>query len=287
VNDVALPMPSPGPSSPGRRGFGRRAAPDGGRVRAGAPAGTALARTRMRLALGLGLSLLLHGALALPWLLGGWFEPPPPQRNQLVVDLFGMVSQRQVEQQRAGAEPDKPPEARREQAPPPKPAPKPVPRQAVPRKAAPEKPALQAASPVQVAEPQEHSAEAPAQPSAPPEPAPAAGSARQDQAPQTIQQRDTSEADAIRKYLAGLKKAIQANMVYPAQARELGYTGVPVIRFTLTESGDILPGSLAVHRSSGHAVLDDSALQAVLDSAPRPPPPRRMNVVLDLYFVEG
>jgi periplasmic protein TonB len=227
---------------------------------------------RTRVALGIGLSLLLHAALTLPWLLGDWFEPPAPQRNQLVMDLFGMVSERQIEQKQAGARPDEPSRVRHEQAP----------AKPMPRPTAPENPLHQADSPVQVAQ-------VPEQVGAPPPPVPAnvptaVGSAQQEQAQQTIQPRDTSQADAMRKYIAVLTKLISAKLVYPAQVRELHYTGTPVVRFTLMPSGEILPGSLAIERSSGHAALDDNALQAARSSTPLPPPPRQMSVVTGLSF---
>ncbi|MFS2053864.1 hypothetical protein ACEN8K_34050, partial [Variovorax sp. CT11-76] len=62
----------------------------------------------MRFAIGLGLSVLLHAALVLPWLVRARPEASPPPREQLVVDLLGMVSNRQVEQQQV-ARPAAPP----------------------------------------------------------------------------------------------------------------------------------------------------------------------------------
>ena len=102
---------------------------------------------------------------------------------------------------------------------------------------------------------------------------------------QTVRARDDG-ADALRKYLAGLRKAIQGKLVYPVEAREAGYVGAPTIRFTLTEEGNILSGSLAVAKSSGYPVLDESAMRAAQAGAPFEKPPRRMEVAIAIGFVQ-
>jgi len=228
----------------------------------------------MRFAIGLGLSVLLHAALVLPWLVRARPETPPPLREQLVVDLLGMVSNRQVEQQQV---------TRPAEPPPPTPPPKPVARKEVRER--PQAPRQVAPSPVQVAraeEPVRASPEPQQQVAAPP---PVANAAEEDRMQQTVRARDDG-ADALRKYLAGLRKAIQGKLVYPAEAREAGYVGAPTIRFTLTEEGNILSGSLAVAKSSGYPVLDESAMRAAQAGVPFEKPPRRMEVAIAIGFVQ-
>lgn len=232
-------------------------------------------RLRLVFAVGLGISVLLHAALVLPWLMNDGAAPRPPQREQLVVDLLGMVSNRQSEQQVVG----RPMEA---------PAPASPPKQAI-RQATRERPPVPrqtAPSPVQVERPAEEPVRAV------PEPAtqvaavpPAANGAEEERVQQTVRARNT-DADAIRKYLASLKRAIQSKLVYPAEAREAGYVGAPMIRFTLTESGNILSGSLALQKSSGYPVLDESAMRAALAGAPFEKPPRQMDVAIAVAFVQ-
>jgi periplasmic protein TonB len=62
--------------------------------------------------------------------------------------------------------------------------------------------------------------------------------------------------------------------------------GAPTIRFTLTEEGNILSGSLAVAKSSGYPVLDESAMRAAQAGAPFEKPPRRMEVAIAIGFVQ-
>ncbi|SFP36756.1 protein TonB [Variovorax sp. 770b2] len=246
-------------------------------------------RLRLVFAVGLGISVLLHAGLVLPWLMNDWAPARPPRHEQLRVDLLGMVSNRQSEQQLAGrptasavAEP--PREQRVAPAPPASALPK-----SATRKEARERPTAMrqaAPSPVQVEVP----AEAPAQ-RTPDLPAPlaaappAANGAEEERVQQTVRPRN-ADADALRKYLASLKRAIQNRLVYPAEAREAGYVGAPTIRFVLTENGDILSGSLAVQKSSGYPVLDESAMRAALAGAPFEKPPRQMDVAIAVAFVQ-
>lgn len=247
-------------------------------------------RVRPVLAVGFGISLLLHALVLLPWLLLGRASapprPPPPPREQLVVDLLGLVGNRQVEQQQAGRPAPEPephpqpqPQPERQAAVKPVPAPRQPVRKEL-RERAPEPPRA-APSPVSV----------PAQPAEPAPPAAAVAAAPQplgaeeDRARQTVRARET-DASVLRQYLASLRKAVQSRLVYPSEAREAGHVGAPAIRFTLTESGDILPGSLAVQRSSGHAALDESALRAAQSSVPFEKPPRQMNVVIAVAFAK-
>lgn len=246
---------------------------------AAAPQGTASRpappEPRSRFALGLTASLALHGLLALAWLSADWTRPPPPRHDQLLVELFGMVSNRQVEQKQRGSETEQ--EGRQATPPTPRETPRPE-----PRKIAKPAPTVQKApSPVRVAEPQK--VEQPQAAVAPPASGQVVKGVEEQQEQQTVAQRE-SDAAVIRRYAASLTKAIQNKLSYPDEARDWGYTGSPTIRFTVTESGDILPNSLAIHKSSGHPALDEAALRAARASTPLPRPPRQMTVALVVSF---
>lgn len=245
---------------------------------------------------GLGISLLLHCSLVLPWLLSNraprWPRTPTTAASKpLFVTVVGIVSGHQVEAARLQTEavgaPLAPQRPSRQPAPsraPPQPRPQallersdrptpPDPEKAKPDVAAPNAPGVQASF-------------EPAPPT-PPLPAPSADAPVSDEArvQQTVQSR-AAEKDAVRKYVAGLSRAIQNKLVYPREARAAASIGSSVIAFTLTEQGEIVPSSLRVQRSSGVSMLDEAALRAALTGAPFPPPPERMDIAITVSFAQ-
>jgi protein TonB len=215
-------------------------------------------------------SAALHVLVWLPWLLLAPARPAPPAL--LVVDLAGVLSQHQQAAQTSAPPP--PPPARVA------PSPAPAPREHLAATPQPKPAPTAADSPVPTP------AESPAAAPAPPPVVAAAASLPQASSThlaQTIQAPNTQE-DALRRYLGGLKKAVQAQLTYPEQARGSGANGAPVIGFRITESGELQAGSLTLRRSSGHPALDENALAAARASAPWAPPPRAMEVVIAVNF---
>lgn len=238
--------------------------------------------------LSLAVSLVLHTVLAIGVL--GKKRSKPPRREELVVELIGMVSGRQVEQKQRGN--TSPASAQKAAAP--------LSKKIVKKAAKKEMtPVRKASSQVKVKErpekikpdpklesKQEQEKEQQTVRAAPP----ASGKtiplgAESQQIQQTIKQRE-SEVSLIRKYLARLKRDIQNHLDYPEEARDTGYVGAPTIRFTITESGDILADSLSISKSSGSAQLDQQVLRAARNSAPMAKPPRQMTVTIKVAFTQ-
>ena len=90
--------------------------------------------------------------------------------------------------------------------------------------------------------------------------------------------------DELKRYLAKIKKKIQSNLAYPEEAKRIGYEGMPVVRFTISNSGMIQPGSLIVIKSSGYPLLDANALKAAHDSEPFEQPAHTMEIAITLSF---
>lgn len=225
----------------------------------------------------LGASMLLHAALIGPW----WLRRPavaPPRPQTLVVELDGLVTGRQVQAAAASAT--------KVAAAPAVPA--------VERTAGP--PGTRARAPVPAAvpsvDPDPAIAAEPGLASLPPSPGTTAPpAARADPVPPadaaaTAQGLHRSEAEraALRLYLAALQRTVQLRLRYPPESRQSGEIGTPWVRFSLSAAGDLVPGTLAVARSSGFARLDDEALAAVRACAPLAPPPRPMEVVIGVAF---
>lgn len=89
---------------------------------------------------------------------------------------------------------------------------------------------------------------------APAEPAPTADTAARD------------EAAAIAGILSGLRAAITAQLRYPPLARSRGWQGTALVVARLDGSGALIEA--AVRRSSGHELLDRSALALIRSVTP-------------------
>lgn len=258
----------------------------------------------LRLSLALLLSLALHLVIAAPFLLLDPYEAKSAQQDRLLLEVYGMIAERQREERVQGDQPPVAgqPEQQATEAPQQETARMP-PEEAVeaqPETAEPTPPVeqVQDSGPVPLLdEPpaQEPPAvqEAPAVQETPvmqetprTQPVVAADShpgTEIQQQQQTISHEEL-EANLLREYLRSLRRTIQGSLVYPAAARRAGVQGTPVISFRITEDGEILSGSLRVTRSSGYPALDESALAAAAASAPFERPRRSMEVSIAVSF---
>lgn len=224
---------------------------------------------------GMAASLVLHSAVALPFVVNS-LTPPPDDAEVLVVELEGEISDTQVEEKVAQAPPDQPSP---EQQPPPPPQQTPPP---PPQQAPPPPPQEDEGSKPPEPKPQMSAPQQPAPPPAPPQAHQVQDPDEQQKAQILKAERDL-EADRLRKYVKRLTKKVQAHLVYPDEGRGAGLHGNARVSFTLAPSGQIKPGTLAIAESSGQSKLDASALATVRASAPFEPPPSEMNVA----FVVG
>jgi protein TonB len=247
-----------------------------GRANPGAARGgprASLSRCRFSLSRGIFVSALLHTLPLACWLSfdSSWWrgKPAAAQTEILQLDVFGLLSERQAEERR-GEEP-KP-----EPVPEPEPEPEPVPEPELPKmretpRPPPARPRPTAARPL------------PAPPAAPPPPA--REPEVEAQVRRTITQRER-EATLMRQYMTDLSRAVRSRLVYPVKARAKGWTGTVTLAFSVTETGNVLPGSESVRRSSGHAELDGAALNALRSASPLPPPPKQMEALISVDFRE-
>lgn len=75
-------------------------------------------------------------------------------------------------------------------------------------------------------------------------------------------------------YLLYLKNKIQGVWVYPSSAANAGIGGSLTVEFSISRNGELL--SVNLIDSSGHAILDESAIKAIKVAAPYYPFPDRM-----------
>jgi len=220
-----------------------------------------------RLTKWIGVSLLLHALLVVPVILLRYLPPMSVTQQPLAVELFGMVSNRQTEAKQLGERTDQSKEKSRPRI------------TAQARQEKKQLPQHSAESPVQIAKTETQTAE----------PQVATQSVLRGEDEQQKQQTLSNvvpQADAFRKYLALLKKAIKGKLIYPQEARQAGQTGIPVISFRIGVDGQIEPSTLVLRKSSGYPLLDDNALRAARAATPLPAPPAAMTVALDIAFSE-
>ncbi|MDR1394928.1 MAG: energy transducer TonB, partial [Deltaproteobacteria bacterium] len=79
-----------------------------------------------------------------------------------------------------------------------------------------------------------------------------------------------------------IKNRIKRYLVYNPMARRMGIEGTATVAFTILAGGEA--SGAAIVKSSGHEGLDQSALAAVRNASPFPPPPAPARVVIPVVF---
>lgn len=81
--------------------------------------------------------------------------------------------------------------------------------------------------------------------------------------------------DKFFSYMLHLKRKIQGVWVYPTSAAQSGVGGSLAVEFSIAKNGELLYVNLL--DSSGHSILDDSAIKAIKSAAPYYPFPARLH----------
>jgi protein TonB len=94
------------------------------------------------------------------------------------------------------------------------------------------------------------------------------------------------EAGSAAGYLKGnyeyIKKRIRQHLVYSPQAKRMGIQGTVTVSFAIEKDGSAR--NITVSKTSGHEGLDESALKAVRNASPFPPPPATARIVVPISF---
>lgn len=75
-------------------------------------------------------------------------------------------------------------------------------------------------------------------------------------------------ADIHPSYLDKVRSQVQSALRYPGMARKMGLEGEAMVEFEIDHKGMVDASKIQLKRSSGKAVLDHSAIQAVMDAMP-------------------
>lgn len=79
-----------------------------------------------------------------------------------------------------------------------------------------------------------------------------------------------------------IKKRVRQYLVYSPQAKRMGIQGMVTVSFTIQQDGRVR--DVAVSKSSGYSLLDESALEAVRSAAPFAAPPEAARVIMPVQF---
>lgn len=92
------------------------------------------------------------------------------------------------------------------------------------------------------------------------------------------------DIDELKKYLSRLKKQLQNNIIYPKEAKDLGYIGNPEVEFFIKEDGNIDKNSIKIVKSSGYEILDNYAIESILKSVPFEKPQKSLSISIEVAF---
>jgi len=91
--------------------------------------------------------------------------------------------------------------------------------------------------------------------------------------------------DLLSIYLAKVRQKIQESLRYPSMAKKMGVEGEAVVQFLIHANGTVDASSIKIAKSSGKAVLDRNAIDAVLDATPFDLPPKEaLEIAIPVVF---
>lgn len=86
----------------------------------------------------------------------------------------------------------------------------------------------------------------------------------------------------LKEHFAYIRNLIIKRLTYPEIARRMEWSGRVLLSFVVNEDGTVRV--LRVKESSGHPVLDNSAMETVKRVAPFPRPPVAAEIVMPVHF---
>ncbi|MDR0663400.1 MAG: TonB family protein [Spirochaetaceae bacterium] len=92
----------------------------------------------------------------------------------------------------------------------------------------------------------------------------------------------TLASEYVRRNFDYISRRIRSKLVYPAQARRTGLDGIVEVLFTLNTDGSV--SGVAVKKSAGAEILDESAIAAIKSAAPFRAPPVSTKLLVPVVF---
>lgn len=91
--------------------------------------------------------------------------------------------------------------------------------------------------------------------------------------------------DLISSYLAKVRHKIQESLRYSSVAKKMGLEGETVVQFFIHTNGMVDASSIKIAKTSGKAILDRNAVDAILEALPFDVPPKEdLEIVIPVVF---
>ena len=91
--------------------------------------------------------------------------------------------------------------------------------------------------------------------------------------------------DLISSYLAKVRHKIQESLRYSSVAKKMGLEGETVVQFFIHTNGMVDASSIKIAKTSGKAILDRNAVDAILEALPFDVPPKEdLEIVIPVAF---
>jgi protein TonB len=86
----------------------------------------------------------------------------------------------------------------------------------------------------------------------------------------------------IKAHFSYIKDLIHKHLVYPAQAKKMGWEGKVITSFIISSAG--CAKEVKISKSSGHEILDESAIKAINNASPFPKPPVEAQIIIPIIY---
>ena len=91
--------------------------------------------------------------------------------------------------------------------------------------------------------------------------------------------------DLLSLYLAKVRHKIEESLRYPSMAKKMGLEGEAIVQFLIHANGMVDASSIKIAKSSGKAILDRNAIDAVLEAIPfELPPKEELKIAIPVVF---
>ncbi|MFH0787641.1 MAG: energy transducer TonB [Pseudomonadota bacterium] len=94
--------------------------------------------------------------------------------------------------------------------------------------------------------------------------------------------KDFAKNKYLKEHFTYIRDKILGHISYPSLARRMGWQGKVLVSFIITADGSVR--EVRVIQSSGFAILDKNALEAVKETAPFPKPPVEAQLVIPILY---